>query len=273
MNSLPENLLLKIFNKIPWYYDPNSLKLVCKKWNTLISENGIYFETDYNLRLVIFQNSTKIFDHEKLIKTYKYNIYDDKKLRRLLRIPVYKLKISGSNEKYNSMYSDMIPFYNKHIKKLYLMNDHGKYAYELTNLRSLIIHSKGVNLSKLLIQNQSTLKQIKFIKTKITKSLFVDLYMTKNLIEIIRFKKCYFNLDKEDYISDLFTKNPFNNNIRIYFEECSFNKKEFDVNETEFKHKYLISKLLCYLDNGQFVKTTEFDDNNNQSDGDDDDNS
>jgi hypothetical protein len=76
MNTLPNELLLKVFNRIPWEsHLKYPLNLVCKKWDNLIQRYEIDFNTDYNTSL-----------HINVKKVIWFEIYSIKNKKILIKI-------------------------------------------------------------------------------------------------------------------------------------------------------------------------------------------
>jgi hypothetical protein len=266
MNNLPIELLLKIFNKIPWrdfnkYNCELKLKLVCKKWNNLIKKYGIDLETDYSSTLGLKYNSFGVYDFNwnKILEFHPFSFKFIEKF--ILKTPIYQLYLYSNAEK-NYLYflnsHKIMKFWNKHVKSIRLRNYAGeKCVYELTNLRSLIMEEKII-INIHLMKNKSILKHIKFINLYLKyKELFeiLDVYPNLNRIEFI---DCRFKFSEKEKLSDILNK-PFKNEINIYFKACSFNKEEFGINEQKLNHEfYVIYQLLFTLNNGKWKYFTKF---------------
>jgi hypothetical protein len=260
MNNLPTELLLSIFNKIPWidfnkYKCELKLKLVCKKWNGLIKKYGIELETDYSSTLVLRYNSLEVYD-------FNWDrIFDSEIIEKfILKTPVYQLYLSSNAEKYylNCLdnYHKLMKFWNKHVKSVYLRNyREEKCVYKLTGIRSLIIEDRLINIH--LMKNKTILKNIYFIDLDLYyKELFEILDAYPNLIRI-EFINCRFRFSENEKLSDLLNK-PFKNGINIYFYICNFTKREFNINEEEpFNSYYFIDKLLFTLKDGKWKRFNE----------------
>jgi hypothetical protein len=258
MNNLPTEILLKIFSKIPWIDFQKDkcelkLKLVCKKWNNLIKKYGINLETDYSSTLLLKYNSFEVYDLNW------DRIFDSEIIEKfILKIPVYQLYLYSNIEKNYIDSNKRMKFWNKHVKSVHLKQYRGRCIYELTGLKSLIIEDKIIiNIERM--KNKSILKNIYFISLSLNyKELFEILDVYPNLIRI-EFIDCRFRFSEKEKLSDIFNK-PFKNGTNIYFKACSFNKREFNINEEQpFNSYYSIDKLLFTLKDGKWERFNDFD--------------
>jgi hypothetical protein len=260
MNNLPTELLLKIFSKIPWIYFNKYnfevvLKLVCKKWNNLIKKYGINLETDYSSFLVIKHASLKIYDFNYNRILELYYLFSENAEKCILKTPVYQLYLYSNDEKNYLDSHKLIKFWNKHVKSVHLRKYTGECVYELTNLRSLIIEEKLINIH--LMKNKTILKNIYFISLNLDyKELFEILDSYPNLIRI-EFIGCRFKFSEKEKLSDILN-NPFKNET-IYFYNCYYNKREFNINEEKpFNSYYSIDRVLFTLKDGKWERFNEF---------------
>jgi hypothetical protein len=108
------------------------------------------------------------------------------------------------------------------------------------------------------MKNKSILKNIYFISLNLNyKELFEILDSYSNLIKI-KFIYCIFLFSEKEKLSDLLNK-PFKNGTNIYFKACSFNKREFNINEEQpWGLKYSIGRVLFTLKNGKWEHFNEF---------------
>jgi hypothetical protein len=265
MDTLPNELLLKIFGKVDWYYQiENPLNLICKRWNNLIKKHGIDFDTDYNTELIIELNTynplrkdwrfceVRLYENKIFITGSKN--YDKNRLEKLLlKIPAYYLKIIGNVFYYTSK---VISFHNRHIKKLkliHIFDDLKKYLKRLTAFSYLTVNFSSVSIKPL--YNNKPVKEIEFKSERINDPYIFDFLKYSTTLMKIKFIDCKFSWNGKTKLSDRLSilSKKYKNGFTIYFEDCKFKKEEFHLNEKHYISGYLISNLLFTLDNGIWV--------------------
>jgi hypothetical protein len=248
MNTLPNELLLKIFGQVPWEYQiKNPLNVICKKWNNLIDTHVIdfgvcnvtlsinYGYTNFNIinepngKTVVFMNYT-----------HKYNKHLE---NLLLKIPAYNLSIHDDFP-YNSK---LIKFHNKHVKVLELVNYLGHYIYKLNGFKVLQFnHTKSL----LQIGNLWNPKEIYF-SSSIPPCLF-ELLRNSKMLTKIQFVYCNIYLFKEklSFMKSILSEKykQTHEKVTIIFRWCLLSNDKFDLRKT---HKtWFTEKLLVTLENG-----------------------
>jgi hypothetical protein len=253
MNNLPNELLLKIFGKVDWEYQiENPLNVICQKWNKLIKQYGIDFDTDYTTTARLRQMGDRgyethfiIIRDKKLTKraiTIFYRNCDNKKLQKLLlKIPVYFLKLDYGLQ----FTSKLLNFHNKHLKWIeFCKCRKQKESFEPINYR---LDSKDFyNDDPLKFQYGFNLKKVVFCDIFIYHRIF-DFVKKYNKLVKIEFKKSYFfNWSEENNLSDLFSCKQYKNNFSISFSDCRFERKELNTNKyiTLKDNTYLIKNIL-----------------------------
>jgi hypothetical protein len=283
MDTLPNELLLKIFGKVDWEYQiENPLNVICQKWNNLIKKHGIDFDTDYNLELTIrISDCSFLYD-----PPYKINLIDNKMdisinengdcniyllEKLLLKIPAYKLKLEINYKDFIHT-SDLIKFQNKHLKVVFFYDYFDYYNCNLNKMEHLLIYNsyhfpKDYCLGKFI--TMMNLKDVCFVHIEIDLDL-VDFIKKADKLIKIKFLGCWFSWSKEYKLSDIFYWKQFKENSSILFEECTFTKNEFNINglsiiSVDFVEEpydiYVIKQLMFRFKNNVWIldsKKTEY---------------
>jgi hypothetical protein len=216
MNILPNEILLKIFCKVDWEYQLyHPLNVICKKWNNLITQYGIDFDTDYNTILSIYVTSeyeklslsTCYYEKQRYIKIeFKKNDNPELLQKLLLKIPTANLELNYYDFPYNQ---EIIKFHNKHVRWLKCSYYEQHYSFKLRNLEYLVLHKTKVT-RKLI--NNSNLKEIYFSHiNNIDLKIFNNLTHHKNKVNKLKFYRCIFDF----YI--ICTKQK---DIVVYIDNC-----------------------------------------------------